>query len=171
MAGRLYTDPKKFAAALLRFAEREKDRPIVNGIRRGMHIARNIAAEEFKKQGVGRGIFVTSPKKDKKSIRLIIKRERVRKVGERFEAGLLLRGFAALQEKGGQTKSHEIKPSTAKRLVFPLGGRVIVTKRVRHPGSRIPAHPFVRRSIELALARMREEVLRGLQATAEKVLG
>ncbi|AOJ13160.1 MULTISPECIES: phage virion morphogenesis protein [Burkholderia] len=47
--------------------------------------------------------------------------------------------YAAIQNFGGQTKPHTIVPKNAKALHF--GG--IFAKKVNHPGSKIPARPFM----------------------------
>ncbi len=47
--------------------------------------------------------------------------------------------YAAIHQFGGQTKPHLIKPRNAKALAF--GGRYV--KQVNHPGSKIPARPFL----------------------------
>lgn len=47
--------------------------------------------------------------------------------------------YAAIHQFGGQTRPHPIKPRNKKALAF--GGRVV--KSVNHPGSAIPARPFL----------------------------
>ncbi len=47
--------------------------------------------------------------------------------------------YAAIHQFGGKTKPHIIKPRNKKALAF--GGRVV--KSVNHPGSNIPARPFL----------------------------
>lgn len=47
--------------------------------------------------------------------------------------------YAAIHQFGGQTKAHDILPRNKKALAF--GGGVF--KKVRHPGSKIPARPFL----------------------------
>jgi phage virion morphogenesis protein len=47
--------------------------------------------------------------------------------------------YAAIHQLGGKTKPHVIKPRNKKALAF--GGRVV--KSVNHPGSDIPARPFL----------------------------
>lgn len=47
--------------------------------------------------------------------------------------------YAAIQNFGGETKPHVIVPRNARALRF--GG--IFAKRVNHPGSKIPARPFL----------------------------
>ena len=47
--------------------------------------------------------------------------------------------YAAIHQFGGKTKPHIIRPRNKKALAF--GGRVV--KSVNHPGSNIPARPFL----------------------------
>ena len=47
--------------------------------------------------------------------------------------------YAAIHQFGGKTKAHVIRPKNKKALAF--GGRVF--KYVNHPGSVIPARPFL----------------------------
>ncbi len=47
--------------------------------------------------------------------------------------------YAAIHQFGGKTKAHTIRPVKAKALAF--GGSVV--KSVNHPGSTIPARPFL----------------------------
>lgn len=48
--------------------------------------------------------------------------------------------YAAIQQFGGKTKAHVIRPKTKRALSF--GG--IVVRSVSHPGSDIPARPYLR---------------------------
>lgn len=47
--------------------------------------------------------------------------------------------YAAIHQLGGTTRAHEIKPRNKKALAF--GGRVVA--KVNHPGSNIPARPYL----------------------------
>jgi phage virion morphogenesis protein len=47
--------------------------------------------------------------------------------------------YARIHQEGGQTKAHTIKPVQAKALRF--NGRF--AKKVSHPGSRVPARPYM----------------------------
>lgn len=47
--------------------------------------------------------------------------------------------YAAIHQFGGQTAPHVIRPRNKKALAF--NGRVV--KKVNHPGSKIPARPFL----------------------------
>jgi phage gpG-like protein len=47
--------------------------------------------------------------------------------------------YAGIHQEGGTTKAHEIKARNKKALSF----NGIVRKSVKHPGSKIPARPFM----------------------------
>jgi phage virion morphogenesis protein len=47
--------------------------------------------------------------------------------------------YAAIQQFGGQTRPHVIKARNKRALAF--GG--VVVRQVKHPGSKIPARPFL----------------------------
>jgi phage virion morphogenesis protein len=47
--------------------------------------------------------------------------------------------YAAIHQLGGETRPHEIRPKNKRALAF--NGRVV--KKVKHPGSKIPARPFL----------------------------
>jgi phage gpG-like protein len=49
--------------------------------------------------------------------------------------------YAAIQHFGGTTAAHTIKPRYKKALFWPGAGHPV--KSVQHPGSRIPARPFL----------------------------
>lgn len=70
--------------------------------------------------------------------------------------------YAAIHQFGGKTGPHQIRPLNKKALAF--GG--IVRKVVNHPGSKIPARPFLQlTSSDLTkLERAADNYLRGLLA-------
>lgn len=79
--------------------------------------------------------------------------------------------YADIQERGGQTRAHDIRPVRAGALAFMMPGKMgfsggpkqsalVITKLVHHPGSRIPEHPYMR----LALYRERPYFENGLRA-------
>ncbi|MBQ6508075.1 MAG: hypothetical protein IJI07_01255 [Flexilinea sp.] len=51
--------------------------------------------------------------------------------------------YALIQNFGGTTRPHVITPVNAKALHFQKDGRDIYTRRVNHPGSVIPARPYM----------------------------
>jgi len=53
--------------------------------------------------------------------------------------------YGRIHEYGGTTKAHIIRPRVKKALAFGDG---IVVTFVRHPGSKIPARPYLRPALE-----------------------
>lgn len=51
--------------------------------------------------------------------------------------------YAAIQEYGGHTPAHDIVPNKAKALAFLAGGQTVFARIVHHPGSTIPARPYM----------------------------
>ena len=52
--------------------------------------------------------------------------------------------YAAIHQFGGQTPPRVIRPKHKKALAFTGGGgQKVVRKSVRHPGSKMPARPFL----------------------------
>lgn len=51
--------------------------------------------------------------------------------------------YAAIHQFGGQTPPRVIRPKHKKALAFTVGGQKVVRKSVRHPGSKMPARPFL----------------------------
>lgn len=47
--------------------------------------------------------------------------------------------YAAIHQLGGRTRAHDIRPKNKKALRTPFG----LFRKVRHPGSVIPARPFL----------------------------
>ncbi|MCL2524611.1 MAG: phage virion morphogenesis protein [Betaproteobacteria bacterium] len=51
--------------------------------------------------------------------------------------------YAAIHQFGGTTRPHVIRPKDKKALAFGSKGKETVVKQVNHPGSKIPARPFM----------------------------
>lgn len=51
--------------------------------------------------------------------------------------------YARIHNFGGKTEPHEIKARNGKTLAFSIEGKSILRKSVHHPGSDIPARPFM----------------------------
>jgi phage gpG-like protein len=75
--------------------------------------------------------------------------------------------YAAIQEYGGTTPPHEIVPVKARALAFAGAAGPAFARRVRHPGSRLPARSY------LASARdaLGDEIGDGLKAAVLEALG
>jgi phage gpG-like protein len=66
--------------------------------------------------------------------------------------------YAYIQECGGVTAAHDIVPVRAQALAFIFGARggaggpLVFAKRVHHPGSRIPAKPYMAPALQTEAA-------------------
>lgn len=55
--------------------------------------------------------------------------------------------YAAIQERGGQTRPHVIRPKNVQALHFMVAGASVFAMRVNHPGSKISAKNYLRGSL------------------------
>jgi hypothetical protein len=71
--------------------------------------------------------------------------------------------YARIQDRGGQTGPHMIYPREAKVLAFYAAtGEKVVTRRVSHPGARIPAMNVTRDARRELSARLSMNIKRAL---------
>ena len=73
--------------------------------------------------------------------------------------------YAAIQEYGGKTGAHEILPVKGKVLAFLAGGATRFAARVEHPGSTIPAHAYLRATLD----EQADAIVAALAATPEEM--
>lgn len=62
--------------------------------------------------------------------------------------------YAGIQERGGQTKPHEIRPINVRALHFFMGGSEVFATVVHHPGSKIPARPAFQGALDAMRSRL-----------------
>ena len=75
--------------------------------------------------------------------------------------------YAAIQEYGGRTPAHDIVPVKARALAFAGGSGTVFARRVHHPGSTIPARPY----LGSALDALHDDIAGGLKAAVLDALG
>lgn len=73
--------------------------------------------------------------------------------------------YAAIHEFGGITKAHDIFPRAGKALKFQMGGKNVFAKSVHHPGSNIPARPYLGPALESNRQKIIEEFGLFIQAS------
>ena len=56
--------------------------------------------------------------------------------------------YAGIHEYGGQTRPHIIRARNGKALAFAVGGKMLFRRSVKHPGSKIKARGYIRKSLE-----------------------
>lgn len=148
--------PKQAQQQLVRMGDPKAiRRALTNAFRRGGNKVRVDAIRRFRSRGVGRRIFGGRKFKQKDAL---ISLGRVRGRGESVEMDLTAKGFAAIQEQGGTTKPHVIKPKNAPLLVFRVPGGFVMTKLVNHPGARHPRMPSVEPALEKGAPGITEEI-------------
>jgi hypothetical protein len=132
--------------------------------RTGTSVQRD-AIEMFRQRGVGRRIFGQKPS----GARKLIGRGKLRVRPDELEQPIVFKGLAALQERGGRTKAHGIKPKNKRMLRFFLSGKPIFALSVRHPGGTLPAIPVAAKAAERNRGTLRAEMNKELaKALAEK---
>jgi phage gpG-like protein len=86
--------------------------------------------------------------------------------------------YAAIHEYGGTTGPHEIVPRNAKWLCFnwpknPFGLEdppIYFLQKVNHPGSKIPARPYLRPAMEKVAPALRAQLEAQIQAFAQAAM-
>ena len=89
--------------------------------------------------------------------------------GDTLAVSIASRGvaYAAIQEHGGVTAPHDIVPVKARALAFAGAGGQVFARRVHHPGSRIPARPFLGSALEA----LHDDIVAGLKDSVFSALG
>src|SRR3954471_20440847 len=133
--------PEGFAVALEQFGA-SVPAAVLRAAKRTAPIPRAIAIAKFKARGIGHGLFGKGARGAKWNAAVLI-RMKVVPQGRSVVMAMELRGFAAMQELGGRTKAHEIRPKNGKALKLKIPSQgAIIRRSVHHPGSRIPRIPF-----------------------------
>lgn len=89
--------------------------------------------------------------------------ERVR--GDTLEVGTSVK-YAGAHQFGARIPARVIRPRKGQALKFTIGGRTLIRRSVRHPGSTIPARPFLglsagdRRTVDRLVAAWIREAVR-----------
>jgi len=136
-----------------------------NAIRRGQNAVRKAIGEEFRKRGIGRAIF--EKKLNEKSLKTIIRRDRVKKTGGLYSADVVVKGVAALVARGERSRPHRIgRPG---KVLFNPGTGFAATGIVQHLGSQFKRDDFPGRAIASSGAAFRREVDKGMAKVAEMV--
>lgn len=74
--------------------------------------------------------------------------------------------YAGIHEFGGRTAAHIIEPKKASVLAFSGKNGMVFTKRVNHPGSKMPERSFLRSSLH----DMSTEISRGMKEAVVKAV-
>lgn len=108
-----------------------------------MYAAKVEALKRLRSGGLGRALW----KKNQKSLSHQIYVSKLVGSGSTLRGSIEAYGSAAKIDQGEKTKQHIIRPVKAKRLAFAgtnaFTGKSIAALIVRHPGSVVPARPFM----------------------------
>lgn len=63
--------------------------------------------------------------------------------------------YARILHEGGTTRAHVIEASEGKTLAFMAGGQMIFRRQVNHPGSNIPARPYLTSALDEQAAQIK----------------
>jgi len=168
--------PQQAQQQLVRIGDpRAIQRAVRNALRRGANAIRKDAIARFRSQGVGRRIF-GSRKFRQKHTKGLIGVSRARDRGDQVELEIYAKGMAAIQEEGGTTAAHTIKPGAFKLkgvpvLVFRVpSGLVITSKAVQHPGATHPRMPHLKPAIEKGIPDVSREIVAVMDAHVDKAM-
>lgn len=158
--------PAQVGKKLLTLEQRMK-RERENALRRTVRRGRAAAQKKLGSRGIGRALWGKGKKPSTRTLHgvghPVLKTIRVKTTGASMRSGIQARGIAAMiEEGGGRTARHAIKPVLAKALqlkVASLG--TVVRDQVNHPGSRIPHEPFLDAALVLAKAELPGELEKG----------
>ena len=180
------TDVKAKALALLEFDSR-KDGLILEGLDNVANRAAKISATAFivGSSGGSRDPFIDPPnpppgplKTRSGTLRRGVKPVKSRKKGQNFQTGLSNKvPYAGIHEFGGKTPPHVIEAVEADYLAFvgktsTSDNPLVFVKRVNHPGSNIPARPFLTPALEEAREKFFDvEVTRALINGVREIFG
>ena len=79
--------------------------------------------------------------------------------------------YAAIHEFGGRTKPHDIFPKKGRALAFMMGGKQVIVKSVKHPGSIIPQRSFMRTALNEMQPQIREAFETAISEVVTKLRG
>ncbi len=173
--------PEEMADRLRKNWPIQSTKAVEGGIRRGMYYAAKLALKGVQSTGIGRGsqgnysISGLDPRQKgvsqikAKHIRMFIKRVRLVHRGNQWQSGLEAVGFAALIEKGGHTKPHQIR-ARGRVLANPKTKQVF-GKAVNHPGSRVPRQPYLGAAMTAAQPRIVAEIDKGFTNIGNTLTG
>lgn len=160
----------KFARSLSDFRRKNITKALLPSMRKGISEVRKQTLQDIKGTSLGRALWAKGAKPSAKPpLVLQSVRARFSRSGGDHVVGLKLKGMAAIQEKGGKTLPHFIKPKKAKFLAFKKGGESIFAKRVKHPGSKLSRKPILRTRFNRGVPRIIDGAQRALTAFAAKV--
>lgn len=156
-------DDAAIRAAIGRYGGSAVAQIIRPSLERRANDARREAVRAFVSRGIGRGIFGRNDSGAWKLITLSPTQMSNDGLSLTLKAG----GLAGMQETGGRTRPHIIKPKRAKVLAFAVAGEMAFAKIVNHPGGTVKQYPALRPAAEKIVAQVLADVAPALLALWE----
>lgn len=152
----------------------ELTKGIIGGMRAGLLLALKSSKNEYFLSGGGAPdatLLTSRTGKLRNSVRVI----EPQALSGVFVGGLRAGGpgipYAAIHERGGTTRPHTIEAKKGKLLSWmDKTGVRRFARRVRHPGSRIPARPYLFPALEKSLPQISKQIGVAVEVAFEKAL-
>ena len=170
--------PKQAADGFNQFVSKQ-DGLILEGLDNGINFAAKLSVTEFMQGGSSRDGFVDpanpppGPLKIRSgNLRRLMVVIKARKTGSaEYTAGLGNEAvYAAIHEFGGKTSAHFIQAREADTLAFVgRDGGLVFRETVFHPGSNIPARPFIQPALDLAGPMIEKEIAESMVRGIEDI--
>jgi len=105
------------------------------------------------------------------SVRMIEPKHKGREFVGGIMAGSSRVPYAAIHEKGGRTGPHIIRAKRARCLRWvDKSGEVRFAKSVKHPGTRMPARPYLMPALEKHIPQIEKQIALALEVLARQLL-
>lgn len=173
MSDRQYT-PDQAAAAVLQFAKMLPN-TILSSFYEGLKGAHRLAITVTMDPSGGKNAPVLPNKIRVRSgkLRRGVGIFKPRREGENYVGGLQATGpYSRIHEKGGRTGPHTILPIRGKVLTWidRQSGERVFRRIVFHPGSNIPARPYLEPALLMAKDQIAKRIDSGIESTANQVI-
>lgn len=170
--------PQQAASALLRF-DQYRDQLVFEGMNNGLNFALELSITKFMVGGTSRDPIEDPPnappgplKIRSGNLRQRMKRVDTERQGDLYVGGLSNDAkYAAIHEFGGRTGAHFIEAREADTLAFVgRDGNMVFREAVFHPGSNIPARPYMEPALEAAKDTIMEDIAASLTRGVERAI-
>ena len=170
--------PQQAANALNSF-DQIRDQLITEGMNNGLNHALELSITKYMVGGSSRDPIADPPnpapgplKIRSGNLRQRMKRVDAERQGEFYVGGLSNDAkYAAIHEFGGRTGAHFIEAREADTLAF-IGrdGNMVFREAVFHPGSNIPARPYMEPALEDSKDQIQEDLAQSLARGIEQAI-
>ncbi len=159
----------------LRRVRPQIDKAIFGGLRAWNLLALRTSKKEFFLNGSGAPAatkLTNRTGKLSRSVRVVAPKKRNGVYSSGLKAGGVGVPYAAIHEFGGRTRPHRIVPRKAKVLSWrSKSGARRFARSVNHPGSNIPARPYLLPALEKNLKQLEKQIATAVEVAFAKGLG